>query len=87
MSDLNALRQEINEITEEMMVLFEKRLEVSKKVAAYKKEHNLPIFQPEREKELIDRYTKDALYPELSQAFLETLMNLSKTLQKEENKS
>jgi len=85
MSDLNELRLEINEITEEMMILFEKRLEVSKRIAAYKKEHNLPIFQPEREKELVDRYTKDALYPELSQAFLETLMNLSKTLQKEES--
>lgn len=83
MSDLNELRLEINEITKQMVDLFEKRLTVSKEVAAYKKQHDLPIFQPEREKEIIEMYTKDATYPELTQEFLETLMELSKKLQKE----
>ena len=84
MSDLNQLRLEINEITQQMVELFERRLDVSKEVANYKKEHNLPIFQPEREKEVIALYTKDAKYPELTKKFLEELMDLSKELQKEE---
>ena len=84
MSDLNELRLEINDITKQMVELFEKRLDVSKEVANYKKEHNLPIFQPEREKEVIAIYTKDAKYPELTTKFIEELMSLSKQLQKEE---
>ena len=84
MSDLNELRLEINEITNQMVELFEKRLDVSKEVANYKKEHNLPIFQPEREKEVIALYTKDTRYKELTTQFIEDLMELSKQLQKEE---
>ena len=87
MSDLEKLRVEINEITSQMVELFEKRLDVSKEVAAYKKANGLPIFQPEREKQIIETYTKDARYKELTEAFLENLMTLSKTLQKEENES
>ena len=86
MSDLNQLRLEINEITLQMVELFEKRLDVSKEVAAYKKANNLPIYQPEREKQVIEMYTKDAKYPELTKMFLESLMTFSKELQKEENK-
>ena len=86
MSDLNQLRLEINEITSQMVELFEKRLDVSKEVAAYKKANNLPIYQPEREKQVIEMYTKDAKYHELTKMFLESLMTLSKELQKEENK-
>ena len=55
MSDLVSLREEINQITKEMVNLFEKRLDVSKKIALYKKQHDLPIFQPEREKEVIEK--------------------------------
>lgn len=84
MSDLEQYRLEIDAITQDMMELFEKRLEVSKKIALYKKSQGLPVFQPEREKALIERYCKDTDYPELSKAFLENLMSLSKALQKEE---
>ena len=87
MSDLEKLRLEINEITSQMVELFEKRLDVSKDVAAYKKANGLPIFQPEREKQIIEMYTKDARYKELTEAFLESLMTLSKKLQKEENEA
>lgn len=84
MSDLEKLRLEIDEITQEMMILFEKRLEVSKAIANYKKENGLPIYQPDREKVLIERYCEDVKYPSLSKAFLENVMALGKELQKEE---
>ena len=43
MNDLEKYRQEIEAITKEMLDLLEKRLELSKEVARYKKEHQMPI--------------------------------------------
>ena len=84
MSDLKELRDQINEITQEMIMQFEKRLDVSKEIALYKKAHDMPIFQPEREKELIEKYTSNVKYDALTEQFLIHLMSLSKELQKEE---
>lgn len=84
MSELDILRQEINEITQEMMILFERRLDVSKLIAKYKKENDLPIFQPEREKEIIERYLKNVKYKEVGKDFLISLMEISKQIQREE---
>ena len=49
--DLQELRQEIDKIDEELVNLFLRRMEVSAQVADYKKEHDLPIFVPARERE------------------------------------
>ncbi len=58
MSDeLKECRQGINEIDEEMAKLFEKRMNLAKKIAAYKKENGLPVRDPKREEELIKRNT------------------------------
>lgn len=84
MTDLEKYRLEIEEITDEMLSLFEKRLDVSKKVAAYKKAHDMPIFQPEREKMLIAKLCHGRLYEKECEVFLQALMDLSKQVQKEE---
>ncbi len=49
--DLTQLRTEIDEIDDQLVVLFGKRMEVAAKIADYKKEHGLPIFVPARERE------------------------------------
>ncbi|MGL5244564.1 MAG: chorismate mutase, partial [Sarcina sp.] len=51
--DLNKCREEIDKIDKELMKLFEKRMDIVLKVANYKKENNLPIFNREREDEVI----------------------------------
>ena len=41
MEDLKQLRQQINDIDQEMVKLFERRMKVSSKIAQFKKENNL----------------------------------------------
>ena len=47
--DLNQLRLEIDKIDDAMVQLFVQRMEVSARIADYKKENDLPIFVPARE--------------------------------------
>ena len=49
--DLNELRQQIDQIDDQLVDLFSKRMDVSAQIAAYKRENNLPIFVPSRERE------------------------------------
>lgn len=49
--DLNELRLEIDKIDNQLVQLFTQRMEVSARIADYKKANNLPIFVPTREAE------------------------------------
>ena len=49
--DLKDLRNEIDKIDDELVKLFVRRMETAAQIAAYKKEHNLPILVPAREQE------------------------------------
>ena len=53
--DINELRKEINEIDNEMVELFKKRMEVAASIAEYKKEHSLPVLDAARERALLER--------------------------------
>lgn len=53
--DLSQLREEINSIDREMVELFKKRMNIAASVAAYKKEHNLPVLDAARERALLAR--------------------------------
>ena len=64
--DLNELRLEIDKIDDELVRLFVQRMEVSARIADYKKENDLPIFVPNREAEkLLDVAQKAG--PEMAQ--------------------
>ena len=52
--DLKELRKQINEIDDEILSLYLKRMNISKQIGQYKKEHNLPIYDSKREEELIN---------------------------------
>ena len=49
--DLQQLRLQIDKIDEELVRLFEKRMDTSGEIALYKKENNLPIYDPARERQ------------------------------------
>ena len=49
--DLNTLRGEIDSIDQQLVELFSKRMDVSAKIADFKKENGMPIFVPARERE------------------------------------
>ena len=49
--DITELRCEIDKIDDELVKLFGQRMEVAARIADYKKENNLPILVPARERE------------------------------------
>ncbi len=77
---MDEYREEIALVTAEMMALFEKRMELSRKIGEYKKARHLPVIDEEREALLLEKYTLKN-YPEQSAVFLKTLFALSKTVQ------
>ena len=42
--DLTQIRDEINRVDDQLVKLFVERMELASQVAAYKKEHNMPIY-------------------------------------------
>jgi len=54
-SDLNNYRNEINEIDAKLVQLLENRFLITKKVGDYKKNNVMPVYQSQREEEVINR--------------------------------
>lgn len=86
MDTLEELRRRIDEIDEELVALFEERMEISRKIARYKMKSNLPITDRMREKEVIRKSLLRLKDPSLSQKlekFFAILIELSKEVQEE----
>jgi len=49
--DLQDLRQKIDEIDDELIRLFEQRMDIAAEIAQHKKANNLPIYDPARERQ------------------------------------
>jgi len=83
---LNELREAIDQIDQEMLKLFLKRMDVAKNIGIYKKKHQLKVLDEKRESELLEKRRKqlnqDDLWP-LYKAFLKETMRLSKAYQKQ----
>ena len=80
MSELDKIRENINSIDEQMAQLFEKRMEMSEQVAAFKKARGLSIRDAEREREVIDRnrrYITDPAVASYYVQFLRGVLDLS----------
>lgn len=83
-NQLEEARQEINRLDADLARLFEERMAAVDQVLAYKAAHNLPVFDPEREQQVLranlDRLQNPALRPYFQQ-FLQDFMNISKDYQ------
>lgn len=80
--DLDALRNEMNGINDEMLQLFLRRMQVSGEIAAYKKEHDLPILSKGREREILGEVAEKSGDLELyAHRFFSNLMELSRAYQ------
>lgn len=55
MSLISEAREKINAIDKKMVELFEERMAAVLDVLKYKQEHNLPVFDSNREEEIIKR--------------------------------
>ncbi len=81
---LEQYRKEIDQIDEQLVDLFEKRMDTAKKVGEYKKERGLEIFCPDREKAVIKKrteQTKNPAYRQYTAEFFEDIMRISRSLQ------
>ena len=84
MNELDRARSIINETDREMAELFERRMGAAAAVAAYKKERGLPVYDAEREAEVIRRntgYIKDASLTGYYAEFITHTMKISRDYQ------
>lgn len=58
--DISQLRNEIDNIDGELVRLFTARMDAAAKIADYKKENNLPIYVPAREREVLQSVAEKA---------------------------
>jgi chorismate mutase len=78
--NLTELRAEISSIDEKILALLTERMNLSVLVALFKKNHNLPIFDPKREEEMLLRYEEKVDF-ECSSIF-RAIIDESKRIQK-----
>lgn len=84
MKTLDEVRLEIDAIDRQMASLYQQRMNAAKDVAAWKKEHNLPVLDQAREAKMIEKNLGYILQDELKDSYEEFLRHLigqSRTLQ------
>ena len=83
---LENLREKINQIDEKLLDLFIKRLQISRDVALYKQEHNLPVFQAGREDQIIEKVRDNSPdeFKNSSEVLFKNIMDISKCRQQQE---
>ena len=87
--DLDELRKEIDAVDAEIVKLFEKRMEISERIAAYKQKTGTPVHDQAREKEKILQ-VQSMTHTEFNRKHIEelytALISLSRKLQEEKAK-
>jgi len=69
-SSLEALREEINRIDEDIIGLLSRRMEVVKKIVALKKAKGIPVEDRDREKTLFLKLEKEARRSNINEKFV-----------------
>ena len=85
--DLNELRNEIDSIDKELVSLFTRRMAISGQVADYKREHDLPILVPARERAILQEVASMA-GPEMgnyARVLYSLIFELSRSYQSKRN--
>ena len=81
--NIQDLRVKINQIDEQLVKTFEERMQVSLEIAKYKKENGMPVFDPARERDVLNKQTaavseEMAMYVKL---LYNTLFDISRSYQ------
>jgi chorismate mutase/prephenate dehydratase len=80
--ELSDVRQEIDSIDDELLELFKKRMDLSRKVAEYKSAHNMPILNKGREREILKRVSENSGDLDIyTHRLYSTIFELSRTYQ------
>ncbi len=79
---LQPIRDEIDQIDEQIIELFKRRMDCSKRVAEYKLENGIPIFNEERENQILDSVEeKGGVYGGGARQLYSVIMGISRALQ------
>ena len=81
--ELQFLRDQLDEIDHTLEEKFAERMQIAEKIGAYKRDHDLPTFDAEREAEVIAKHTEgqpEELRPYMEE-FFRSVMALSRQLQ------
>ena len=79
---LEELRGEIDKIDGDLLSLFLRRMECAEKVARYKLSHQIPVYNAEREREILDRtQQKGGKYGGDARQLFSSLMAMSREVQ------
>ena len=84
--DLKELRNEIDDIDDEILRLFERRMDICRDIARYKKQNNIPVLSSNRETEILNkvRASSASYLSDGAVTLFSTIMDISKDLQAEE---
>ncbi|MBF0303253.1 MAG: bifunctional chorismate mutase/prephenate dehydrogenase [Desulfamplus sp.] len=72
-SEIKELRNRIDDIDEQILTLISQRFAEVQKVVALKKRHNMPVFHPAREEDMISRLRDSARKRQMDPDFIEEL--------------
>lgn len=85
MEDLKDIRQKIDDIDAQMASLLAARLELCGEIAKYKSEHDMPIYDPAREKEVLaNAVSNGGEYAEYTASMQQVIIGLCKRYQNEQ---
>jgi len=87
MSDLNNLRNEIDEIDEKIVRLLLERFDAVRNVAEYKKIHGLEIFQKDREIEVLKKISEKINNPKYKKYILQIYAEILETSKASQSQS
>ncbi len=81
--NIEELRNKIDSIDEELTKLFQERMETASMIADYKKEKGLPVFDKERERQVINKVTSDVNeeFVSYTETLYNTIFELSRSYQ------
>lgn len=87
LKDLTEIRKELDKLDSSIIELLSKRMALIPSVAEYKKQNNLPRYQPEREKEIINSRRKLAkelnINPDLAENIAKAIIADAHRIEKE----
>jgi chorismate mutase/prephenate dehydrogenase len=87
LKDLTEIRKELDKLDNSILELLSKRMALIPSVAEYKKQNNLPRYQPQREKEIIENRRKLAkelnINPNLAENIARAIIEDAHRIEKE----
>lgn len=78
--ELESLRRTLDQLDSELVAVFEQRMDISRRVAAWKLAHQRPVLDPEREARVLDTRAsmcRDPRWAPAVRQLYETIMALS----------